>query len=140
MARDPIIDEMARTLWVLAWADAEEEHGGRAYPGTNLMDVAPETPPEAWDAANQLVGQFCGINECGIHTLLYRAARADAEANKVFEGAVVGESTLFDNERYQRAFGYSLAMEAVGHGRSEEHTSELQSLMSITYAVFCLQK
>src|SRR3546814_21016106 len=82
------------------------------------MDVAPETPPEAGDAANQLVGQFCGINECGIHTLLYRAARADAEANKVFEGAVVGESTLFDNERYQRAFGYSLAMEAVGHGVS----------------------
>src|SRR3546814_7846110 len=25
-------------------------------------------------------------------------------------------------------------------GRSEEHTSELQSLMSISYAVFCLQK
>src|SRR3546814_3706132 len=26
-----------------------------------------------------------------------------------------------------------------GHGRSEEHTSELQSLMRISYAVFCLQ-
>src|SRR3546814_10301697 len=26
------------------------------------------------------------------------------------------------------------------HGRSEEHTSELQSLMSISYAVFCLTK
>src|SRR3546814_10306317 len=26
------------------------------------------------------------------------------------------------------------------HARSEEHTSELQSLMSISYAVFCLQK
>src|SRR3546814_3747653 len=25
-------------------------------------------------------------------------------------------------------------------GRSEEHTSELQSLMSISYAVFCLKK
>src|SRR3546814_6603052 len=25
------------------------------------------------------------------------------------------------------------------NGRSEEHTSELQSLMSISYAVFCLQ-
>src|SRR3546814_7586230 len=25
-------------------------------------------------------------------------------------------------------------------GRSEEHTSELQSLMRISYAVFCLQK
>src|SRR3546814_5321672 len=27
-----------------------------------------------------------------------------------------------------------------GHGRSEEHTSELQSLMRISYAVFCLNK
>src|SRR3546814_2737015 len=27
-----------------------------------------------------------------------------------------------------------------GFERSEEHTSELQSLMSISYAVFCLQK
>src|SRR3546814_7392753 len=26
------------------------------------------------------------------------------------------------------------------NGRSEEHTSELQSLMRISYAVFCLQK
>src|SRR3546814_2094398 len=31
--------------------------------------------------------------------------------------------------------------ENVGHGlRSEEHTSELQSLMRISYAVFCLKK
>src|SRR3546814_7539877 len=28
----------------------------------------------------------------------------------------------------------------VGHTRSEEHTSELQSLMRISYAVFCLKK
>src|SRR3546814_10441221 len=28
----------------------------------------------------------------------------------------------------------------VGHIRSEEHTSELQSLMRISYAVFCLKK
>src|SRR3546814_5808784 len=35
-----------------------------------------------------------------------------------------------------------LLHEAVGHGleRSEEHTSELQSLMRISYAVFCLKK
>src|SRR3546814_1486278 len=34
-------------------------------------------------------------------------------------------------------------LEAVAHdafGRSEEHTSELQSLMRISYAVFCLKK
>src|SRR3546814_9171367 len=29
---------------------------------------------------------------------------------------------------------------AVFEGRSEEHTSELQSLMRISYAVFCLKK
>src|SRR3546814_9972433 len=28
----------------------------------------------------------------------------------------------------------------LGGGRSEEHTSELQSLMRISYAVFCLKK
>src|SRR3546814_8172093 len=32
------------------------------------------------------------------------------------------------------------AVWAVIHGRSEEHTSELQSLMRTSYAVFCLHK
>src|SRR3546814_3132612 len=37
-------------------------------------------------------------------------------------------------------FGH-LGLPALGlHGRSEEHTSELQSLMRISYAVFCLKK
>src|SRR3546814_4062913 len=39
---------------------------------------------------------------------------------------------------------WSLLILIVGHSgialRSEEHTSELQSLMRISYAVFCLQK
>src|SRR3546814_6586031 len=33
-----------------------------------------------------------------------------------------------------------VARENAGVGRSEEHTSELQSLMRISYAVFCLKK
>src|SRR3546814_5524216 len=32
------------------------------------------------------------------------------------------------------------SMGDVAHARSEEHTSELQSLMRISYAVFCLKK
>src|SRR3546814_8169283 len=32
------------------------------------------------------------------------------------------------------------ACPCAGGGRSEEHTSELQSLMRISYAVFCLKK
>src|SRR3546814_6390555 len=35
---------------------------------------------------------------------------------------------------------HRIAAEARGFGRSEEHTSELQSLMRISYAVFCLKK
>src|SRR3546814_4156286 len=35
--------------------------------------------------------------------------------------------------------GPALAIAAIG-SRSEEHTSELQSLMRISYAVFCLKK
>src|SRR3546814_6188439 len=39
-------------------------------------------------------------------------------------------------------FTLALTWLAVGAGlaRSEEHTSELQSIMRITYAVFCLKK
>src|SRR3546814_7802382 len=34
---------------------------------------------------------------------------------------------------------WNMVSEAQDKGRSEEHTSELQSLMSISYAVFCLK-
>src|SRR3546814_9487651 len=35
---------------------------------------------------------------------------------------------------------FMLLISGIGMLRSEEHTSELQSLMRISYAVFCLQK
>src|SRR3546814_9398666 len=38
------------------------------------------------------------------------------------------------------AFAPAIAQEAREASRSEEHTSELQSLMRISYAVFCLKK
>src|SRR3546814_5196342 len=34
----------------------------------------------------------------------------------------------------------TILRQRTGDGRSEEHTSELQSLMRISYAVFCLKK
>src|SRR3546814_7841367 len=46
-----------------------------------------------------------------------------------YEFDIVGES------KYQDALE-----EICGGRRSEEHTSELQSLMRISYAVFCLKK
>src|SRR3546814_10223653 len=36
--------------------------------------------------------------------------------------------------------GFSLVVIGAVFARSEEHTSELQSLMRISYAVFCLKK
>src|SRR3546814_8043496 len=38
------------------------------------------------------------------------------------------------------AMSYTSAMDQARAHRSEEHTSELQSLMRISYAVFCLKK
>src|SRR3546814_5040137 len=38
------------------------------------------------------------------------------------------------------AVGWSTMSTSISAARSEEHTSELQSLMRISYAVFCLKK
>src|SRR3546814_7487506 len=40
----------------------------------------------------------------------------------------------------QAAAAHRVERFALRHGRSEEHTSELQSLMRNSYAVFCLKK
>src|SRR3546814_1385380 len=40
----------------------------------------------------------------------------------------------------QRTVSPTISPSASGPWRSEEHTSELQSLMRISYAVFCLKK
>src|SRR3546814_2816090 len=42
--------------------------------------------------------------------------------------------------QHPRAVGDQLLRIALAERRSEEHTSELQSLMRISYAVFCLKK
>src|SRR3546814_4806799 len=43
-------------------------------------------------------------------------------------------------ETAQRGKFIEQEQDGAGRGRSEEHTSELQSLMRISYAVFCLHK
>src|SRR3546814_9261013 len=48
---------------------------------------------------------------------------------------------LRQEDGFETAFFSGVTIEIVaGSGRSEEHTSELQSLMRISYAVFCLKK
>src|SRR3546814_5147248 len=50
--------------------------------------------------------------------------------------AVIDDRTPAGHPRYGRPAG----ADDQASGRSEEHTSELQSLMRISYAVFCLKK
>src|SRR3546814_6587528 len=58
-----------------------------------------------------------------------------------------GLTTSAQLEAFRRSSGFPLAkssrslwVSATLNPRSEEHTSELQSLMRISYAVFCLNK
>src|SRR3546814_3594845 len=53
---------------------------------------------------------------------------------------VRGGSAWHCDRRRQRRDGLALALVHRRRDRSEEHTSELQSLMRISYAVFCLKK
>src|SRR3546814_9080123 len=52
--------------------------------------------------------------------------------------AIAGVASLYCSLMFLAAVGPNAAH--FGGLRSEEHTSELQSLMSISYAVFCLKK
>src|SRR3546814_8907312 len=49
-------------------------------------------------------------------------------------------TAIEDNEQRARTLGYNTSLRLLTVFRSEEHTSELQSLMRISYAVFCLKK
>src|SRR3546814_4175441 len=54
--------------------------------------------------------------------------------------AIIASGYLADRVGRRTLLGASASAIAVFSGRSEEHTSELQSLMRISYAVFCLKK
>src|SRR3546814_1297410 len=58
---------------------------------------------------------------------------------KTFD-APVGEAQAAVRDRYVRELGVVEGLADAQPGRLEEHTSELQSLMRISYAVFCLKK
>src|SRR3546814_8565829 len=60
------------------------------------------------------------------------------EGEFVFESGVHGANRLLDLPDPPTAI--FAANDDTAAGRSEEHTSELQSLMRISYAVFCLKK
>src|SRR3546814_7136096 len=60
----------------------------------------------------------------------------DGSHQRMVSRHVVHDRLCRGGDRHRGAHARSV----MGAGRSEEHTSELQSLMRISYAVFCLKK
>src|SRR3546814_9187473 len=103
----------------------------------------------------QVFGGHGYIHEWGVEQL----AR-DARINMIYEGTngiqaldLLGRKVLADGGAKLSAFGKLVAAFVAAQddhpemaeftaplARSEEHTSELQSLMRTSYAVFCLKK
>src|SRR3546814_13617699 len=80
------------------------------------------------------------------YTTLFRSARTVLFASLLGAGVLILPSP--DGARAQSPGATAVEAAQVSvepvvetlHARSEEHTSELQSLMRISYAVFCLKK
>src|SRR3546814_8226234 len=76
-------------------------------------------------------------------TSKFTTQRREADEVRILSGVFEGRTTgtpisLMIENTDQRSKDYSEVAKA--YRRSEEHTSELQSLMRISYAVFCLKK
>src|SRR3546814_5565793 len=92
------------------------------------MKVRSGGPAGGADVANQLaLTDRVAFFQAGGEPALMSVQRAVAAIVLQNNGVAVAILAAFELD------------DAVG-GRSEEHTSELQSLMRISYAVFCLKK
>src|SRR3546814_2270396 len=91
------------------------------FPYTTLFRSRRFAQRDAVDADLDLDDILDAVRGAGVEFLLLHPARGVGDIGRVAPDAL------------------AKALEAAA-GRSEEHTSELQSLMRISYAVFCLKK
>src|SRR3546814_9420339 len=84
------------------------------------------------DLVGQAIGRVPGIN-------IKRTTMAHEES-KLFSPLKIGEKTVKNRMVVAPMSRHRAALSGVPTERSEEHTSELQSLMRTSYAVFCLKK
>src|SRR3546814_2304094 len=93
----------------------------RAHADTDTLSYVPPEDPVV--STRDTAWQSLPVPELG----RYRCSR---------EGLV-----YYSNRGGPGGFGYAICLQCGrAEARSEEHTSELQSLMRISYAVFCLKK
>src|SRR3546814_9577561 len=74
------------------------------------------------------------------YTTLFRSVRTDQRDDAQAGRGGGGGGSAHARRHLSRSADAGAAGLDLSHARSEEHTSELQSLMRISYAVFCLKK
>src|SRR3546814_10198992 len=86
----------------------------------------------------RLAGQLATLARDGWGLMITPSRRTGRRNEEILRRALAGlPAEIWDGAGENPYFGI-LAL--ADHVRSEEHTSELQSLMRISYAVFCLKK
>src|SRR3546814_5452039 len=76
-----------------------------------------------------------------MHGIAFQRGMQYADIEHAWNRIGIGRDQVFRCRRHLEPAPMQGHVQRVDHeGRSEEHTSELQSLMRISYAVFCLKK
>src|SRR3546814_4692134 len=101
------------------------------------INITPRYMCPNGDLASRLAiaADQAGLDTASLYKAILRAQWCE-------ERDISDPSVLLSISRRQGLPGETLMVRAATEeiGRSEEHTSELQSLMRISYAVFCLKK
>src|SRR3546814_10095270 len=103
-----------------------------------LDDSDPPWPLRPW-----IMAAICAVAGLAFHLLIdHHYDDALAHWRSALAAGVAAATVVFvlgvERRRWHWALGFALGWGVIL--RSEEHTSELQSLMRISYAVFCLKK
>src|SRR3546814_9467507 len=125
LAAEPLFDGVADMLgtldadgWLLGVATGKSDRGLR-----HIL------------AAHGLTARFVTLQTADRHPSKPHPSMIEAAIAEA--GAAPETSVMIGDTSYDMAMARAAGTRAV---RSEEHTSELQSLMRISYAVFCLKK
>src|SRR3546814_3732183 len=96
-------------------------------------------PGHRTEGENGMTGKFARFGGAALASALLVLTACNASGNKSASAPGAETWSEFRDDFLDGYFPLN-PTSAVYQGRSEEHTSELQSLMRISYAVFCWKK